>query len=347
MRKVKLLVQISLVASITSFKYTKESNSIIVDDPNFGPTKRDFALVYPPNIDKKSSKNDKNGKLGLIFYFHGWTGNYLDLANQKYNQYAEDYNFIMVYPSGMSDIYQYPPVEEWYSWNLGDVSNTCAINGTDHCYDSCAQLNLCNNCSWTSCYDDYLFIQVLLDYLLERYSRTNDIDLDKFVLIGESNGGMFTYLLSEKLNPKPSHFIPIYGNLPINKIIKTDGQANLLSFYDRWDDTVPIDGGQAEDGYLYQSEDTMISSWRDQNNCQIFGKMETFVTPWGKDNLRLDCMTYKSCGTEIGRNYISSCHYDGWHGWKPDYYVEEQLWWVYNFTSAVEISGSQQLLFVQ
>lgn len=350
--RIKLRVEHVLLHLIYLYQvnaYIKEQKSIQVIDPNLGPINRNYAIFYPEKIAKSP---------GLILYFHGQNEFYLDKADEtNYKNYVDDLNFILIYPAGMSDNYEQEAPDKFASWNIGDTRNTCTSTPTnlDWCYDSCKILNDCHECSWHTCYDDVTFIKNLVKFIKFEDEKFKDIDFDlkKFIVTGESNGGMMTYFLSGKLDfddfdMKPSHFIPIYGNSPVNIPIKTDGMSNLLSLYDRFDHMVPMNGGESSDTYLWQSEQDMINYWIQNSQCKIDTKtgLEPFSTPWGTDDRNLSCQTYKSCDPKNGQNFISSCHYDGDHGDKPEFYVEECLWWVYNFTAA-EVANNSASIIIQ
>ena len=314
----KTLLALSLAHFGQISAYVRSFRKITIEDPNFGPTEREFAVVYPKRIDPQNPP-------GLFYYFHGWGVFYNWISFQDYNHYTDDLNFIMVYPGGMDD----SGIDDgsgYWSWHL--PSTPCVPQDTTEvCYQSCQKLGVCDGCRWNTCYDDMLFIQEMTNAIIE---EVGGIDESKFVIIGGSNGGMLTYLISgSDLKPKPSHFIPMYGNVPSGSEIVTSGVSNLLSFYDRSDHTVPLDGGESVDGHLYESEEFCLQQWKSQSQCQVSDEMEEFVPPYGADGKNLACKSFRGCGQG---SVISSCHYDGTHATTNKHYAEQQLWWVYNFT---------------
>ena len=156
---------------------------------------------------------DSQNPVGLWIFFHGWTMDYNYISRQEYNKYVDLHNFLIIYPSGQSDYNGIYENDGWSSWNIGDHDpETFCTTDIKHgyCYDSCKQIpGECDRCSWTSCYDDVFFIQELMKKMRQDYT----IDESKVVLIGGSNGGMFTNYLAGKVDA--SHFIPLYGNPPI------------------------------------------------------------------------------------------------------------------------------------
>lgn len=80
-------------------------------------------------------------------------------------------------------------------WNVpfkpGDTF-ICEPDTDSMCYDSCKSLGKCEQCSWTTCYNDLLFMRKLVEHIKENLC----IDDDLIFLAGCSNGGIFTYYLS-------------------------------------------------------------------------------------------------------------------------------------------------------
>ena len=334
--KVAKILFLSQIFTLSSAYTRLDNEKIEIDDPNLGKITRDYILLYP---DQKDSTSDSPP--GLIFHFHGWTVDYRDEADQDYNKYVDSYNYIMVYARGLSDLIP----QRYPSWNINEPNPPCTERQTnDYCYESCKKLDLCYPGSWTTCYDDTFFIQKLLEKIIDQFGPIN---INKFVITGGSNGGMFTYALSSSkiLNPQPSHYIPWFGNVPLNYEIRTNGKANLLSVYDRYDRNVPMYGGESNDYYIYESETSCMEAWRKESSC--LSKTYNYdkdvdENPQLKINTPLDdnpkansknfaCTSAKGCNQG---SVITSCHYDGYHGSTYDNYVEMHLWWIYNFTEA-------------
>merc|ERR1719220_653841 len=314
---------INLLALVCSFlsqisAKTRSTKHIDVDDPNFGPTTREWIEIVPDNINAATPP-------GLIFYFHGWTQTDEDVSHMGFNKYVDSNNFIMVYPLGMSDL----PQLQYPGWNIQNNDPLCTERATSYCYDSCSKLGLCTACSWSPCYDDVLFVNKMVQAIILEHGQ---IDMSKFVIIGESNGGMFTYTLSGQLDPAPSHFVPWYGNIPYHQYIETDGQAHLLSIYDRYDEDVPLWGGESKDNWVYQNEEFMLKMWKNLSTCTITEPMAPISTPYDGTNKHVSCQSTQGCGNDR-TSIITSCHYDGYHGDDFSESCEMILWWIYEFTA--------------
>lgn len=126
---------------------------------------------------------------------HGQGGS--GITNTHYQTEGDKRNVITVYPQGMGDYKSWG--RAYPGWNVpftpGDTS-ICMEGTGAMCYDSCKQLGKCEQCSWTTCYDDLLFMKNLVFYLTSYLC----IDDDKVFVAGTSNGGIFSYYLSQEMN---------------------------------------------------------------------------------------------------------------------------------------------------
>merc|ERR1711976_600123 len=294
--------------------------SIEILDPGLNVTvERKYAVIEPQNL---------TGPLGLILYFHGWTMNYRSTQMVGYNDNVDKYNYIMVYPNGMSDLQP-----GYNSWNFGGLDNdTCVHNETmSICYDSCR--NSCTQCSWTTCYDDVFFVNELIKTLKSQYN-INDAEIS---ILGASNGGMFAYHLAGKVNAK--NFIPIYGNLPSKGLDYSNSKylpapeigQNLLSYYDIEDTIVPMNGGKSSDGYWYNSKANMINKWAIGQGCKYWepeGGVYPFEveTPYTGGLAGMKCWEY-----HCNKSKIMDCEYHGWHGMVTENEAELHLWFIYDY----------------
>ena len=79
--------------------------------------------------------------------------------------------FLIATGSGMGDG---GTDHQWGSWNcsgtVGPLGEICALPrgpnqefGIVHCYDSCGSCDPHNSCDWTSCYDDILYTEAVID----------------------------------------------------------------------------------------------------------------------------------------------------------------------------------------
>lgn len=278
----------------------------------------------------------------------------------------------MVYPEGIDD-YTDEHNGDWGhydSWNAGvhteDVCDIAGGYGMKMCYNSCKQLNLCNACNWYTCYDDIYFVNQLIKQLKHDYQIT-DPETDKnavIALIGASNGGMFTYYTAGRITEiKITHLIPVYGDAPKNSVIYPQKGQHLLSFYDFFDQVVPIDGSVGG-GYFYESEKFMLDLWSNENKCftsedklsQInmnqtqhnYGvglKVTGFPHTQDDENVvirdrNLQCYEYETC--ETGTK-VTWCHYIGIHSREPWKINEQHLWWLFEHTQETE-SGTSRFL---
>ena len=124
--------------------------------------------------------------------------------------------FLIATGSGMGDG---GTDHQWGSWNcsgtLGPLGEICALPrgpnqefGIVHCYDSCGSCDPHNSCDWTSCYDDILYTEAVIDQVgggvfpnILSTLKVADlfcVDLDNVHQTGMSNGGIFSYFLASR-----------------------------------------------------------------------------------------------------------------------------------------------------
>lgn len=182
------------------------------------------------------------------------------------------------------------------------------------CYDSCNTLGKCERCSWTTCYDDVLFMKTLVAQLKNDYC----IDDEKVFVAGCSNGGIFSYYLSQQMPEVFKGFViesaqPLTGYMSSSQALK--GKA-LVTLHGREDTTIPLNGGV--DGYnewIYRSVADFTTEWAQVQGCDL-NSYGQFSTPydnrikhrWSK-GYDLKCYEYKSgCAARV-----VNCEYYGTH----------------------------------
>ena len=113
------------------------------------------------------------------------------------NEVADLRSFITVYPQGMSDLTDPWAEGEGFSWNAagttgspGRFGPTCEGNHSAYaCYKSCEKIHGCNHtntslshgCDSSSCVDDILFIEKMIDQL------EADASKHKKAVLGDTN----------------------------------------------------------------------------------------------------------------------------------------------------------------
>ena len=149
----------------------------------------------------------------LLLDYHGWgwTSDSHENDGHDFFKVADEDTeggFLIATGAGM------PDHGEWGSWNcsstVGPLGEVCVLPrgdfGDTHCYDSCGACDPQNSCDWTSCYDDILYTEAVIDKVmpfqvhstLYQVSNLFCVDLDSVHQSGFSNGAMFSYFLASR-----------------------------------------------------------------------------------------------------------------------------------------------------
>lgn len=237
----------------------------------------------------------------------------------RYNSVAEKYNIIIVNLKGMDDYTEPGTSTKFYSWNCSVSKESHCSNDTQPaCYDSCAALDLCNRCSWHTCYDDVAFTNSVIQAMIDEYS----VNPDLVMLGGESNGGMFTYYASGKTRAK--YFLPVYGNLKVGEYPMVLPETALMSLR-----------GRTNSGSYYTTTQQQVDHWSQELGCDLQENIEILEVPHSGGVYNLQCFYRPSCQTVVW------CEFDGYDGvfiWQQP---EIHAWFVFEFLN----SASNTLLY--
>ena len=113
--------------------------------------------------------------------------------------------------------------------------------------------------------------------MIEIAEQEFNIDAEKIIIVGESNGGMMAYYLAGKT--KARYYMPVYGSPPFGSYPSVKKEDALFNFFDRSDDLVPLDGGVNREGNVYTSDQEQIDHWSEAQDCDISEPMEVIETP--------------------------------------------------------------------
>ena len=148
----------------------------------FGGRVREFQLHVPERYDPEELT-------AVVLYFHGWGGS----GTVGWMRPDADLNnYIVVAPTGVGRGNN--PDGGANSWNGGGSTTSpgpagpsCAPGSPEYCYDSCAaRPEGCHPCDWTTCSDDFAFVDSLLDWLQANLC----VDPARIFATGHSNGGL-------------------------------------------------------------------------------------------------------------------------------------------------------------
>eukprot|EP00811_Abedinium_folium_P036618 NODE_9310_length_1433_cov_2.707504.p1 GENE.NODE_9310_length_1433_cov_2.707504~~NODE_9310_length_1433_cov_2.707504.p1 ORF type:complete len:395 (+),score=56.72 NODE_9310_length_1433_cov_2.707504:79-1185(+) len=257
----------------------------------------------------------------LLFSFHGQSGNG---DGQRTGHFFSDFvgseGLIGIFPDGMDDADALN--DQGTTWNTGSAgsagNSTCLPDGVGDqggCYNSCRKLGLCGRCNWNTCYDDVLFVKLILQTISSLYC----VDLNRVYAHGESNGAMFVQHLVRELPGTFAAVAPWFGTPLISFLNGNNSQlivhletlrgTGYLALHGRQDVTIPPMGGVTSDGWIYEPERQATGVWAAVNGCGM--DREPMMTPWDGRGKAFGCMEHPHCTSGA---QVISCMYDGVHG---------------------------------
>jgi poly(3-hydroxybutyrate) depolymerase len=257
---------------------------------------------------------------------HGQGGDAESFAkDHKFRELGEQIGFISAYPQGMHDVDEEGPDDQGTGWNEGSSGDnsvcTARIKSRNvtGCYKSCARLNRCGRCNWATCYDDALFIKVMIRKIADTFC----IDLARVYLQGESNGAQLLHHVVRRLPGTFAAVTPWFGQPLVGKGLDLEGkdygfqgelsETAMMHLHLRHDVTIPLKGGVSEDQWIFTPIDEELGKWAKIHQC--LAAPVPIVTRWDGTSLNFRCEEYTSCAS--GRRVIK-CLYDGEHGTWPE-----------------------------
>ena len=302
--------------------------TIKVSDGNFTGVERSYSLHIPRNYSASGPP------LPLLFYFHMQDETPEDAALTQFEALADANDFFLVYPAGES-AGGTPDTSCGPAWNVGanGDSRVCTRQAYSAfgcpaqqdgwsctcCSESCEGLGVCSGtgagagCSWSACYSDVAFVATLLEALQKEFC----LDTSATFAAGASNGAMLVHELASKMPGAFAAFAPIYG-LPLRHHLHVPpalSSASILHIHDRWDEIMPVKGGESSQGWLYTSLTATMEQWGKVHGCGI-GANDTVAatSPFDGGSRFLQCQEWSGCAE--GR--VMWCLFDGYHGDWPD-----------------------------
>jgi poly(3-hydroxybutyrate) depolymerase len=309
---------------------TLSKRTILIEDPGLGIVNRTFFIQSPVN--------STLGPMPVLMGFHGQGHRANEWANQhSFDLLASMRGWVTVYPQGMADggsgTFD-------AGWNVGtnDDNSTClpGTTGTG-CHDSCRTLNLCGRCAWSTCYDDRAFVEQLLAQVKSELR----VDEARVFAVGESNGAMLIHYLAASLPGTFAAAVPVFGSPLLGYLtgpayqLVTDSRVrrtSVLQLHDRSDTTIPWQGANSADGWLYEPMMRSLGTWAALHGCAI--AVTADPVPTGDPTTHTACFWHKGC---LGGNFVGYCMYDGNHGdWPSQPFADQFIWHFLTNVSARE-----------
>jgi len=266
-------------------------------------------FMYLPSMYKSGAE------LPVVFFLHGYggsaTGTEAETTNGL-NIYAEEYNYIMVYPQStwfMSDVWMGEPWEV-STWNHvsggldeGPEGPLCTADAEEFpCPPSCGD---CGSCGWTPCVDDLGFFETLF----EKVASDLNIESGRYYLSGFSSGSMMAHYLGCQKSQWLAGVALVSGRLERGFQCEPTEPLVLFQVNGGRDTVVPAAGSTSKRGYNYASTSAIASAWNRGTGC------EADPQPWSSaltEKHGLQC-TASCAGTN--KESIDCLWPDGEHYW--------------------------------
>ena len=258
--------------------------------------------------------------LPVVIALHGYTSTASGFAaTHGMNRVADEHGYLVVYPQGSHFLAENAAREPYRVTSWNDLAANLGPRGEGpHCtpdreqYPCPPECGACNQCAWTSCYDDLGFIERVLDQVAARYST----DTGRYYLLGVSNGGMMALRLGCDMSDRFAAVVPIIAQLAPGYECGPDVDVPMLQLFGGEDDTVRYDGQPGADGFRYASAADTAATWAQALHCR------RGPVAWENalsQRAGLVCTAYTDCRKE-GHEVVSCMDPDGGHAW-PEQYV--------------------------
>lgn len=231
----------------------------------FGGRVREFQVHVPERYDPAALTP-------LVLFFVGWggSGTVGFLADN-----ADQNTYIAVAPTGVGGGNN-PDGVLINSWNGGGSTTSpgpqgpsCVPGSAQYCYTSCAaRPQGCHPCDWTTCTDDFAFVDGLLDWLEANLC----VDPARIFALGYSNGGQFVWALPSRLaSGRLAAIVPMagtphtgFGEGPF----EASGPVSVMDVHGTNDVICPPNSTEpSRDGWYYEQVPIMCDIFSRADGC--------------------------------------------------------------------------------
>ena len=278
-----------------------------------GGIEREYFVHVPHNVQAGKA-------LPVVLALHGYGTTATGFqAIYNLNQHADEQGYIVIYPQGthfMGAFGTDPTVEKFLitTWNDQVTNFTPSPTGGPHCtedrlqYPCPPECGSCNHCAWVSCHDDFGFLNRVLDTVQAQYNT----DIDRYYLLGNSNGGTLSMRLACDMPARFAAIAALIIQMPPGYECAPERSLPLLHFYGEKDDVIGHDGTATSDGWIYASAADTAKKWAASLDCA------EHAAPWHNDisdanNLR--CVAYSECRVP-GHKVLSCMDPEAGHEWR-------------------------------
>jgi len=224
-------------------------------------------FMYLPSMYKSGAE------LPVVFFLHGYggsaTGTEAETTNGL-NRYAEEYDYIMVYPQGTWFWSDESSDDRWEVTSFNHISSNfddgpegplCTPDAVKYpCPPECGA---CGRCAWISCHDDLGFLKKLFEIVATDFAA----DRSRYYLSGFSSGSMMAQYVGCEASDVFAAVALVGGRVPRGYQCAPTKSVPLLQIVGAHDETIPNDGRASSDGFLYAATDATAIRWNEGTGC--------------------------------------------------------------------------------
>jgi polyhydroxybutyrate depolymerase len=251
----------------------------------------------------------------VVLAIHGYTSTATGFETAHgLKHHADAKGYLVVYPQGSHFPVDVPEGSSYRVTSWNDLAaNLDQKPEGPHCVEDAAvypcppECGSCNRCSWTSCYDDAGFIEMVLDAVEAEFPT----DPQRYYMLGVSNGGMMALRLGCNLSARFAAIAPIIAQLAPGYACGPSVSLPMLHLYGGKDNTVRYDGLPGGDGFIYTTAAQSTKVWAEAMSCKQGPK------PWENEYSKamgLVCIAYADCEAP-GHEVVSCMDPEGGHDW--------------------------------
>ena len=258
---------------------------------------------------------DPDEPVAVVLDFHGWGMSSEDEEDWSHmSALADDENFIVAYPHGNEEMAvattetstgrgaSRPPPASFNAVGCGQrmgpagqICDTDWVAPIDKCYEDCVAPGLCDEamdnlvpCVWCACEDSAAFAEAILDDIEANFCVNTYMEF----ATGESNGGLMTFEVGQKLAHRLAAIVPIEAaphigfNFAPEKGPSETHTISIMNIHGTRDTEIPALGAISVSGWWYSPVSEIMKVWAKYNECH--GRESDYLV--SVDGVRdLDC----------------------------------------------------------
>jgi poly(3-hydroxybutyrate) depolymerase len=280
---------------------------------------RPYYIYLPKQICENKTANKHPVLFGLHGYMGTASGFALSTTEGTLNHLANEHDWIMVYPQGMTAHHQSSTDHRkdvfYSSWNFLPAKLYNASFQSDVVTNSTGSYPMCNLkkmhhnpipqqpgcrswknvCGWTSCYDDARYLLAIQHQVARHFSG----DLTRQYLVGISNGAMMAYRMVCQYPGRFQSAVAIGGTtargITCSKynVAPSSQQTSLLLLFGINDTAVPMTVAQQKKAtnnlYYYALAKNLVAAQAKRMGCQKKQRIQKTILDG------VNCVQYSQC----------------------------------------------------